>query len=134
MALSKETVKKLRIVEKAILAQPQFYEQGAWVSEISSCGTTCCIAGWVDFIFNGKKVHEERAKRLKEAFLFEAEDEWTSVAREGLGLDGGWRLFADSIEWPEPFCNGYEDAKTPKQRAKVAAARIEHFIATDGAE
>lgn len=36
--------------------------------------------------------------------------------------------------WPMEFQRLYEQAKTPKQRAEVAIARIEHFIKTKGKE
>ena len=38
-------------------------------------------------------------------------------------------LFETSC-WPEPFRGNYDAAKTPAARAKVAAKRIDHLIAT----
>jgi len=137
MSLSKETIEKLRIVKEAILAQPEYYNQEGWVSSIESCGTTCCMAGWVDFIFNGKEVHERRAKKLYDPCdSSSGADEWSMVTKKALGLslDQVHSLTSTSYGWPGDYGFKYRDATTRKQKSKVAAARIEHFIATGGEE
>jgi hypothetical protein len=45
----KEVRKVLLWVKEQILAHPKQYDQGEW------CGTTCCIAGWIDRKINGSK-------------------------------------------------------------------------------
>jgi hypothetical protein len=40
----------------------------------------------------------------------------------------------DVCGWPTKFADAYEKARSQKARAKIAADRIEHFIATKGAE
>jgi hypothetical protein len=130
--LSKESIKRLRMVKEAILANPQYYRQEEWISAIEPCGTTCCIAGWADYLFNGKKAHEARAKAELSNYMVS----WEYVAAKALGLDycQAHTLTYPGSGWPVPFCTAYTRAKTPKQRAKVAARRIEHFIKTGGAE
>lgn len=128
--LSRNSIIRLRQVKAAILAQPHFYAQNRWVSSISKCGTTCCIAGWADFIFNGKKTHEARAKEWSVA------DEWVEVAADALDIsfDEAEILCSGSTEWPEGLSADYAASYTDEERAQVAAARIEHFIKTGGAE
>lgn len=136
--LSDKSIDLLRQVKRAILAQPNFYAQNRWVSSVNSCGTTCCIAGWADFVVNGKAAHNKRAKKLivPTGQQWKVADEWLEIAAEALGitLDESERLCEGSSEWPEDLAGAYAEAATAKERAKVAAARIEHFIATDGAE
>ena len=138
MSLSKNSIKLLRQVKLAILAAPEFYAQNKWVSNIAPCGTTCCIAGWADFVVNGKKAHNARAEQL----LVGSWEQWTvsaawqQVAVEALGItpDQAERLTDSASEWPAGLDDEYGSADGSKGRALVAAKRIEHFIATGGAE
>lgn len=92
------------------------------ISDFPPCGTVCCIGGWA-IVLSGEDDSDLRAaKRL-------------------LDLDGKFdrdssevsRLFHVQF-WPESFRSDYEAAKTPAAKARIAVARIEHFIATKGAE
>lgn len=136
MSLSKGTIEKLEIIKASILAQPKFYDQNKWVSKISSCGTTCCIAGWADFIVNGKKAHAIRAKQLfitgEDQSVF-AKD-WTKVARQALGIsiDQAIRITASSFEWPDGLDDAYDNADTKTKKAAIAAKRIDLFISSGG--
>jgi len=134
VSLSQDSINKLQMLREAILASPKFYKQDRWVASISTCGTTCCLAGWADFLVNGERVHAERAKRLKGSWL--AEREWIEVTATALGItqEQADRLTDSSTYWPEPFCNQYDDGDPPKKRAAIAAARIDHFIKTGGDE
>lgn len=138
MSLSKNSIKLLRQVKRAILANPDFYYQNRWVSDISPCGTTCCIAGWADFVVNGKEAHTARAKEL---FVGPWEQwkhagKWMRVAAEALDItpEEAERLTEGSSDWPQHLREEYGAAPSNKKRAVVAAKRIEHFIATGGAE
>lgn len=109
------------------------------------CGTVGCIAGW-SCVLSGS-----RPKPLLAPTLF-----W-GKGRRLLGLTEvqGERLFnvpADAIYeqervlygvtdkrephryWPIKFAKRYAKAKTPRGRMLATVARIEHFIATKGAE
>ena len=79
--LSKETIKKLKAVKAAILANPKFYNQGQWIESVTPCGTTCCIAGWADFVVNGSAAHNRRAKAIRND-----SSKWMRIAREALGI------------------------------------------------
>jgi len=68
------------------------------------CGTMACIMGWA-------RILDPVAAR-----------------------DGGFGRLCDASTWPKRFRNRYAKAKTPIMRAKIAAARIDHFIKTQGAE
>lgn len=83
---------------------------GKLTKETTTCGTTHCIAGWA---------HVLSGQFPRSATM--------NAAPKILGLSNGqaFKLF-HAENWPEEFC----DPVT----AESAAARIEHFIKTDGAE
>lgn len=66
------------------------------------CGTICCIAGW-SRVFGGGSIK---------------------------GINSAIVVLADVHEWPKPFRDQYPLAKKPKERAQIAAARIDHYIKT----
>lgn len=137
-------VELLEKVKAAILAEPKAFDMGTWhritsphlgyshwgdtlcdsLDEYSSeivlgCNTTHCIAGWAEVI------------AAADGRVFDSLDTEHNAKRL-LGLDytQARRLFyAD--EWPFPFDRDYKYAA---KRAKIAAARIDHFIATNGEE
>lgn len=131
----------LKRVKQAILKRPGQFEMGSFFSSVlifdegrkeipaSHCGTAACIAGWAVHIEEGKKRIE--ATRSDHADAGDVED----VAIDLLMLSESQtsRLFYNHY-WPDPFPFEYNAAKTPLARAKVAAARISHFIKTKGAE
>lgn len=147
--MPKMNVKLLRKIQKHILAEPKRYEQNVTITygipgeEIvadesnpepellkaggfAPCGTAACIGGWGQLL---------GMKRPSKTFNWEQ-------ARRALGLDHSQaaKLFAYSFEtdeihsWPEKFRLAYAKAKTQRQKARVAVRRIDHFIATEGAE
>lgn len=87
------------------------------------CGTAACIAGWTCLI------KEEEVVKISGNFPFHG------AGRDHLELteDQAGRLFYTD-DWPEPYRGNYQDADDQSARSRIAAARIDHFIATDGKE
>jgi|GEM_PF-6633598 hypothetical protein len=129
----------LRKVAKHIAEEPKRFVMGAWILrkhgdskivemenvdgkeiwDFPKCGTAACINGWGHILVN-------KEFRTEGAFISGAELFDISVPQAE-------RLFR-VIDWPEKFRNRFRRGKTPAARAKVAVARIEHFIKTKGAE
>lgn len=99
------------------------------VSQFPACGTTACIAGWAVILENPKKDKEghyvipsvDIPSRAAKLFEF------------GDACYAGQLFFSDS--WPQPFFTQWadEDAKdnpSKKKLAKIAVARLEHYITT----
>jgi hypothetical protein len=141
-------VKLLRRIQKHILAEPQRLlmaegivqgnpgeAKSGWFGPsgepaqiiLPNCGTAGCIAGWACILETKDKANLPRI--------------WPQVrygAAELIGIpdgrgEGGQNLFHVRF-WPAKFKRAYLKAKRQKTRAKIAAARIEHFIATKGAK
>ncbi len=142
----KLNVRLLRKIERHILAEPRRFfmaglvatgEPGKKFDEferkynrdlspiVPPCGTAACIAGWTGLLL-GKT--EDEIMNLP--FDWHAKQLGLG-AKFGDGVDSPL-FYADS--WPEPFKTRYANARTPSQRAKIAAARIEHLIKTKGEE
>lgn len=132
----------LKRVKRAILKRPGQFEMGSFFADIlsfnngtkeipaSRCGTAACIAGWA--------VHlSEEAKTLKDTCRAQSNrsDDIEERALDVLQLTPGegHSLFYHRW-WPEKFCLPYDKATSATTRAKVAAARIDWFIKTKGAE
>lgn len=134
----KLNVRLLRRIQKHILKEPRRFFMGWFFAiaegknwqrnlftdfvhdlskQIPPCGTAACIAGWAN-ILTGTTVSESASPER--------------AARE-LGLETKNEdyvyLFSDK-RWPQPFNEKYSKAKTPRQRAKIACARIDHLIKT----
>ena len=109
-------------VKEAILAEPKNYDQN------NLCGTACCIAGHAVAIAKPKTW--SRLNKEDDGALM------ADTAKSLLGLDNEqyYRICNYAHSWPEPFDTKFGCATTSKQRAKIAAKRIDHFIATGGAE
>lgn len=134
----KLNVKLLRKIQKHITEEPRrFFMSGLRVkaknetkwadyaasfarSDLSptmpSCGTAACIAGWALTLSN---------KRMGYSALDRAGD-LLGLPAKYFGYD---HVFV-ADKWPEPFYRRWQDARTPKQRAKIACARIDHLIKT----
>lgn len=129
-------VKKLRKLQRWILAEPLRFDMRHWVNRDlakerhTPCGTVGCLAGMA--------VHMEGRDP------YEAQWRVQDEAEEILGLDretSNRLFFTESMhplrkaeKWPPKFDRAYAKAKTPRGRARVAVRRIDHFIATKGAE
>jgi hypothetical protein len=135
---TKLNVKLLRKIQKHILAEPKrfimagFFEHGKpgdfiWDYSLAGsgfpdCGTAACIAGWAVKLETGRFGQEATIGRRAEKLL---------------GLDEA-TLQRDSLfsvySWPSKFGRPFREAADPAIRAKIACARIDHFIATKGDE
>lgn len=135
--LSAKAVKLLRKVEKHILAEPKRFYMGWWGTHYSKdtveesdalppCGTVACIAGWASILALPKGTLP--TPRFIDSLCAEKGQEVLELT-----ISQSCRLFhVDS--WPSAFNPaGYSQLEKQKQ-AELAVARIEHFIATGGAE
>lgn len=145
--LEKLTIKRLRAIKKQILKEPrQFAMRWLFAKElrrlgrvewtdnvhhnkpIPNCGTAACLAGWAFTLFAERGLNPREANELMEDNAYGIED-----AREILRLaDEQGKLLFHFENWPPKFRRAKEEG-TPAF-ARQAAARIEHFIATSGAE
>jgi hypothetical protein len=135
MSLSKESIKRLRQVKRAILAEPEFYDQGVPPDE---CATTCCIAGWAMWL-EDPVGYPERAASISNSF--NCSDGTTQIGFRNEGARAlripepeTVNLFSYGEAWPGEFGTRFAAAASKAEKAAVAAARIEHFIKTGGAK
>ncbi len=148
--ISATTIRRLRRVRAAILANPRLYNQNSIQCADESCGTAACILGWANTLFpKTSKRQRDAAKKS-----WNAEDEhYFSVlspdARRTLTC-GTAALYLTAVQakrlwtpdqWPNPFRDEesrayYELGSSEFRRAAawIAARRITHFIRTDGKE
>jgi len=126
--LSEQTIRKMRAVIAAILAEPELYDQDISPSGATDCNSVCCAAGWVYWLNDP----EDYAARLRDDRKYQL----SFNAPKLLGIDvfAGHNLFDYAYNWPEPYASQYAKATTPLGKAKVLEARWEHFIAVDGKE
>ncbi len=122
-------------------------------SDVPPCGVVGCIAGTTCIIsgkaigfprgiINGRKLFEYKmpiggwAKNAQKLL------ELTDDQAERLFYPGYWyaplyigsQLHSENT-WPEPFAGQYfRNRYNPEERVKILRARVEHFIATNGAE
>lgn len=115
-------------VKAAILAEPAKFDMEDWFakSDESPCGTTACIAGHAAVMHRGI----QRLSAYNWAWL-----DTPDIARNALMIDlkSSDRLFY-LPDWPIEFKARYIQAESASECSKVAADRIDHFIATNGAE
>lgn len=125
-------VKLLRKIQKHILAEPKRFIMGTKIvsgepgtpirgyavrpcdfnnrnpyeqaQTFAPCGTAACIMGWGDML---------------------------GASQEDRDM---WNPLCSASTWPKKFADPYAKAKTPLARARIASARIDHFIKTKGAE
>lgn len=123
-------VKLLRKVKKHILEEPKRFLMRYWLVRKNSgarlpashagfakCGTAACIAGWTWTLEHPQTPFP---------------GSWDVADLLGIDRENRFRLFAVD-HWPTQFRNKFKDDGTAES-AKVAAARIEHFIKTKGRE
>lgn len=105
-------VRLLRRIAKVIQEKPKEFYMGYFTGE-TKCGITHCIGGWA-------------------AVLSGVKEEETSVGEMCalLGVTEGQR---ENLFYPD-YANAWVDYGMYKATPKQAAARIEHFIKTKGAE
>ena len=100
--------------------------------KIPNCGTAGCIAGWAVALeeFQGSPAEAykaySRSPHRRAQFLLDL----TEIEAERL-----FYLTPSAHEsWPPQFREAYQAAKRLRDRARVAARRIDHFIKTGGRE
>ena len=140
-------VELLEKVKKRILKQPKRLNMQYWGTAVEGCGfvlqippckTQACIAGETVLAKRLVKIDKVNGGFLFPKGEFRIADK--AAALLNLSNEQADRLFyTKSIRynggcWPAQFDKAYKEALTPLERAKVAAARIDHFIATNGAE
>ena len=105
-----------------------------------NCGTAQCIAGWACSL---SKLKWRPAESLKHVFCLQKGGYVGDVAARLLDLSvvvGADELTSESErlffvkEWPPAFRRRFERARLRRRKAQIAAERIDHFIATNGAE
>ena len=84
----------------------EFICDGGLHFRLADCGTAACIAGWA-CILNNESPSLGRAKRI-------------------LDLDNAELFFV--LSWPSKLYTRWRHAKTPQERAVIAAERIDYFI------
>lgn len=135
----------LRKIQRRILKEPSSFRMDVW-----NCGTAACIGGyacllgvpkiypvsdsdefatsratakqWIDFYKDTTGLLHTPRAQLRE---------YDTEAQKILGLtaEEAHALF-HVADWPDQYNVAYEDAGNRRAKAKVAAARIEHFIQT----
>lgn len=116
----------LEKVKAHILEEPKRFDMALFISTpddklfaYPKCGTVACIAGWACTLSGIKEPAN-----------------WESAGRHVLELNPGEsdRLFYDE-SWPDEYFDEYHAQKEQSSgRAEAACKRIDHFIATKGAE
>jgi hypothetical protein len=136
--LNAKAVRLLRRVEKHILAEPKRYVQGTWgrLDNTSPCGTTACIAGWIDVLNQSerkptKSFLKRWASKMVTRPLYRCNTPDRASRALGVHPVKTINLFeASGSYWPGHFRADWYAAKTREDVAKIAVARIEHFIQT----
>lgn len=90
------------------------------------CGTVGCIAGWAYIL--GNKFNPEEPDTSDKAWR---EADQSAIPLLGITDEEADRLFYMS-GWPDEFW--YEAGEDRALQAQKTAARIDHFIKTEGAE
>lgn len=152
----KMNVKLLRRIQKHISAEPRRFNMHFWgkhysqyvnlhYSNVPPCRTAGCIAGTACILtgdIQPKKLKGIKALLNGDYGYIDFPLSTPFRARRALGLtkEQADRLFLLSTmsrsgnSWPDNFELRFNAATTSRQRAKVAVARIDHFIKTKGAE
>lgn len=121
-------IEALLAVRRAILAEPSAFAMDSWTqrSRESSCGAAHCIAGWL-LVQNGYK-YDDAAEWLvgPDGLLCLA-----AIAILNVSSSTADKLFHLS-RWPVKFRRDWHTAESNGERAQVAAARIDAFIAEHG--
>lgn len=126
MALSKDSIRKLRAVKAAILAEPELYDQRN--PPMGGRRLQHTLLPWrLGFVAAKSEPQSLSFTTLRDASSCE------DMARAfDLTFEEFSPLYVSASGWPEPLQSQYEEAKSGKGRARVVARRIEHFITTGG--
>jgi hypothetical protein len=118
-------------VKAAILAEPHLFDMEFYLVR-RLCGTAACIAGHAVHIA-APQVYDAAIHRLNTGGGYFVDLGGEGKTALDIDAETAKRLFL-TTRWPEEFLEAYEDCATSEQRAVVAAQRIDHFIATNGAD
>ncbi len=130
-------VELLKRVKQAILAVPERMGMEDWAkaSDTAPCGTVGCIYGWGKALETGL-----RGKELRDSITYSVQSLYADARYMpddnpfDLTISQKMRLYFTSgwpMEYRQEIMNW--EPQTP-QYAQVVADRIDHFIATNGAE
>jgi hypothetical protein len=130
-------VSLLKKIKTHILAEPDAFRMDTW-----SCGTAHCIGGWA-LVLNGLKIANPDEDACYQALEDGRNPDVVAARLLDLSADVADDSLDDRTErsrlflsdhWPDRFIDAYEDAQSCAEKAQIAAERIDHFIATNGAE
>lgn len=137
-------IRKMLKLKKWILDEPRRYHQGVWMSRESftvvdqrpPCGTVACLAGSACLM----EGYDTKNQSAFIAFVSKNGGKLRpikTVACEILGLTPyqAANLFDGTCDgWEEGNANAYDNAKSPLDRARAAAAEIDRLIALERAK
>lgn len=140
--LSAQAIRKLRSVQRHILAEPLRVYMEEWktssqpiTGKTPKCGTVACIAGWIDLLYSDPaqaKLNTGvpcRAGTILGIGPLRYETDTFSVINTPAS-----RLFLGN-HWPSELKRSLYKAKPgTKAYATIVSRRIERFIETDGEE
>lgn len=133
-------VELLQKVKAHILEEPKRLKMSQWGRKVDpftgpACGTVGCIAGWAAFLSKPAYIGSEALYSYCDGLYSQARLD----AAELLDVNKRQQEYLFFVGyWPEPFRERYQIADVfpdnHTELAQITAERIDHFIATDGAE
>lgn len=136
----KPNIRLLRRIQRAILKRSDQFVMSALFNQYldndrkaGGCGTAGCIAGWALHLASGNKTldktREESKRYVNRSLLKKAGDLiGIKIRRNKDGVMFHPLFFAHL--WPAPFQSQYDFATNSRSVARIASARIEHYIKT----
>lgn len=116
-------VVNIELLKATMRANPRYYDQSDWWTVDTSCGTTCCIAGWAYVLKNGYDVNDARAANGSAMRLRAEARHWLGLSAEQASV-----LFAPATEWPERFY--FSDVRLTKaEQVEKACAFLDYLMA-----
>lgn len=129
--MTDEQLAMLEDVKRTILEEPYRYRQsnfGGQINGLGACETACCLAGHM--AMKHPRITQYRGYRLSS--IAPGDVLAAQLAEELLPESADTdKLFAGSPEdyWPRELAEQWVRGKTELDYARVAAARINHFVA-----
>lgn len=133
----RETIRKLRVAKDSILKNSKHFDMSSWHDlsfhedtslmkenqflknencKVNSCGTTHCIAGFLQILFVDPEKRETSNLRI------------TSQVSQALGDPPSLSLLFHKIYWPPDLKFAYENAENHDEAAGAACDAIEWYI------
>lgn len=118
--------KLLLQVKEQILKEPDQFTMADWFTswnsigsmEIPNCGTAACIGGWA------LAIHKQTTPQKARDYYYLYHSPARALDLPVLLAD---KLFYET-QWPSEFQRRWEQCLTTRDKAQVAADRIDHFI------